>query len=163
MLVSTVEKLGDAWVPDEPPADDVPEDDGLVEDEDGLLDDPLELLPEADGVDELLPEADGVLDDEDGELDDAPEEPVELLSAADGVLDEEDCATASVDSAKSTAAVMMLKVLGMERASCWWKELRFNRASAVPMAPTGGPVIAVRATRPRRATRPLLLLTKSRS
>ena len=53
---------------------------------------------EVDGLvlDELEPEVDGVLLEDDGELD-----------------DEDDCATASVDNAKSTAAVMMLRVLGM--------------------------------------------------
>jgi len=53
-------------------------------------------------------DADGVLlDDEDG-----------VLGDADGVLDDEDdCATASVDSAKSTAAVVTLRVLDMDRAS----------------------------------------------
>ena len=82
-----------------PPADE----DGLVDEEeaeDGLVD-------EDDG---LLDEDDGVLDDDDGLLDDD-----------DGLLDdEEDCATANVDSAKSTAAVVMLRVLGMNRASGWW-------------------------------------------
>ena len=91
MLVSAVEKFGvdELDVLAEPPADDVSEE--LLElEDDGLLDD-------EDGV--LLVD-DGELDDVDGELD-----------------DDDDCATASVDSAKSTAAVMMLRVLGMDWAT----------------------------------------------
>ena len=67
------------------------------------LDELAEPPADDDGLDEL---EDGVLlEDDDGVLDDV-----------DGVLDDEDddCATASVDSAKSTAAVMMLRVLGMD-------------------------------------------------
>ena len=64
--------------------------------------------PPADDVsDELVELEDGVLLVEDGVLDDV-----------DGVLDDEDdCATASDDNAKSTAAVMMLRDLGMDSAS----------------------------------------------
>jgi hypothetical protein len=55
------------------------------------------------GDDELLEvspaDEDGVLDEDEGLLD-----------------DEEDCATARVDSANSTAAVVMLRVLGMDQA-----------------------------------------------
>ena len=80
--------------------------------------------PPADEVSELVelePEAAGVLEDEeeDGELAD----------------DEDDCATASVDSAKSTAAVMMLRVLGMEWRLWWLKKAApCLGASAVPFA-----------------------------
>ena len=96
MFVSAAEKLGIELllVEDVPPADDVSE---LVElepdEEDGLLVD-------EDGVLVLLDDDEGVLEDEDGELE-----------------DEDDCATASVDNAKSTAAVMMLRDLGMDSAS----------------------------------------------
>ena len=49
-----------------------------------------------------------------------------VLLEVDGVLDEEDddCATASVDSAKSTAAVVMLSVLRMDSSLLGgWVEL----------------------------------------
>jgi hypothetical protein len=71
-LVSASEKFGADMLLDEPLTEDEP---------------PAELLPDVDGVDE----------DDDGLLE-----------------DDEDCATANVDSAKSTAAVMMLRVLGMD-------------------------------------------------
>lgn len=91
----------------------------------------LELEPdEADGVDV---EDDGVLDvDEDGEL-------VELLPDIDGdedeglVVDDEDCATAAVDSAKSTAAVRMLRFLGIGKTSDSWETAAASGASAVPL------------------------------
>jgi hypothetical protein len=72
--------------------------------EDGLLvDEPVELLPLDEGE-----VAEGVLDDDDGLLD-----------------DEEDCATANVDSAKSTAAAVTLRVLRIWRspAGWWWQRL----------------------------------------
>ena len=90
MFVSADEKFGEELVlEDVPPAADEP-------------DDPIELEPEED---------DGVLDDEDGEL-------VEDDGLADEPLEDFDVsfATASDDSAKSTAAVMMLRVLGMDGA-----------------------------------------------
>ena len=61
----------------------------------------LDVLPD-DEVDGLAVEDEelGLVDDEDGL-----------------VVDEEDCATAAVDSAKSTAAVMMLRFLGIGEAS----------------------------------------------
>lgn len=66
----------------------------------------LDDEPPADDVSELVDE-DGVLLEDEGVLDEV-----------DGVLDEDDdCATASVDKAKSTAAVMMLRDLGMDSAS----------------------------------------------
>jgi hypothetical protein len=89
----------------------------------------VELLliePPADDVD------DGVLEDED-----------------DGVLDddEDDCATASVDSAKSTAAVVTLRVLDMNRASKGLvRAAPALRASVVPTAPGEGPAVALCAT-----------------
>ena len=86
LFVSAAEKFGDvALLLDAPPAADGREED--EEDEDGLLDgDPVELLPDTDGEDE-----DGLVLDED-----------------------EDCATARDDSANNTAAVVMLRVLGMK-------------------------------------------------
>jgi len=96
LLLSAAEKFGvvELELPEVPPDAD---EDGSEE-----LD---ELLSEADGV-ELLPDADGVellLDEDDGLV-------------ADGVDDDdvEDCATASVDRAKSTAAVVILRVFGMD-------------------------------------------------
>ena len=94
LFLSTAVKLGVEAL-DEPPADDMPEE-------------PLELLPVAEGE-----------DDEEPDAPDAPEAPVELLPDADGddeeglLGEEEDCATASDDSAKSTAAAVMLRVLIM--------------------------------------------------
>lgn len=84
----------------------------------------LDELPEAAGEDEL-PEAAGEDDDDDPDAPDAPDEPVELLPDADGeeadgddvegLLDEdEDCATANVESANRTAAVVTLRALGMD-------------------------------------------------
>ncbi|HUQ73731.1 MAG TPA: Crp/Fnr family transcriptional regulator [Burkholderiales bacterium] len=69
------------------------------------------------GVEALLLELDeppaALLPDADGDEEDGDEE--------DGLLDEdEDCATASVDSAKSTAVVVMLRVLGMEGSCFGW-------------------------------------------
>ena len=101
----------------------------------------LDEVPPADDVSEELlelePDVEGLLDDEDGVLDDV-----------DGVLDEDDdCATASVDSAKSTAAVMMLRLLGMDcflqrlnRAAPAW------RASPVPPESSEGLPIATLVT-----------------
>lgn len=74
---------------------------------------------------EELPEAAGEDEDDDPDAPDAPAEPVELLPEADGVevdgddveglLDEdEDCATANVESANRTAAVVTLRALGMD-------------------------------------------------
>ncbi len=99
--MSTSEKLGvDADVLLEvPPEDDMPEDEPVEDDGVEELDDDgrVELLPD------VLPEEPAVDDGVDG------------LDEEDDGLDEddEDCATASDDSAKSTAAVMMLRVLGM--------------------------------------------------
>ncbi len=121
MFVSAAEKFGvDVLLDDEPLAedgseDDEEEDDGVEEEDDGLLVVPLELLPETDGVDD---------DDEDG--------------LVDGLLDEdEDCATASVDSAKRTAAVVMLRVFGMDLASSGERNGETLRASAVPQPANG--------------------------
>ena len=94
--MSAAEKFGAELLDElaEPPADEV---DGVDEDEDeGVLDESVELL-----LPEALPETEGVDEDEDGELED----------------DEDDCATASVDSAKSTAAVVTLRVLVMSGIS----------------------------------------------
>jgi hypothetical protein len=94
LFVSTAEKLGaEELLALEPPLLDM----------DGLEDEPL---VELDGVVlEDDPLADGVVDCED-EVD---EEPV----AAGDDEEDEDCATASVDSANSTAAVMVPTVLSM--------------------------------------------------
>jgi hypothetical protein len=92
LFVSAAEKFGDEMLLDEPAAL-LPDVEGRVEDEDdedGVLDVSVELLPDADGVDE---DVDGLV--EDGLLED----------------EEEDCATANVDSAKSTAALVMPRVL----------------------------------------------------
>ena len=128
--MSAAEKLGvELLLVDEvPPADDVseepvelepevePEADGLLEDEDGVL---VLLLDDEDGE---LEDEDGVLEDEDGELDED-----------DG--EDDDCATASVDSAKSTAADMMLRDLGMDGASRGLvKTAPTLRASRVPLS-----------------------------
>ena len=129
MFVSADEKFGvELLLADEvPPADDVSEE-------------PIELELDEDGVDELedgvlLEEDDGVLDEVDGELD-----------------DEDDCATASVDSAKSTAAVMMLRDLGMDGASSGLKRTAPSIAcKACAAAPVEGPAVALRATRQREA------------
>lgn len=89
--MSAAEKFGDEMLLDEPAAL-LPDVEGRVEDEDdedGVLDVSVELLPDADGVEEV----DGLV--EDGLLED----------------EEEDCATANVDSAKSTAALVMPRVL----------------------------------------------------
>lgn len=78
-----------------PPVDEEP-------DEPVALPDEPELLPDAAGEDEepeLLPDAEGVDDDEDGDAD------LSLL------LDEELCATATLDSANSAAAVAALRTL----------------------------------------------------
>ena len=107
--MSAAEKFGDEdeLLLIEPPADDV-DDDGLVDEADGVLED----------------EDDGVLDD-----------------------DEDDCATASVDSAKSTAAVVTLRVLDMNRASKGLvRAAPALRASVVPTAPGEGPAVALCAT-----------------
>lgn len=90
--MSAAEKFGAELLDElaEPPADEV---DGVDE---GVLDESVELL-----LPEALPETEGVDEDEDGELED----------------DEDDCATASVDSAKSTAAVVTLRVLVMSGIS----------------------------------------------
>ncbi len=78
-------KLGAEELLEEPPAEALPA-------EEVLSVEPVELLePEAEGVDE---DVDGL--DDDG-LDD----------------EDEDCATASDDSANRTAAVVMLRALGM--------------------------------------------------
>ena len=107
MLVSADEKLGvDVLVLDELE----PDADGVDDEDDGALVE-LELL--SDGEDE----ADGVDEDED-----------------DGVLDDEDddCATASVDSAKSTAAVMTPRVLDIVEISGWLgkRHVRRKRCAA---------------------------------
>ena len=60
----------------------------------------LEDVPPADDVSEEVLEDGVLLEDDEGVLD-----------------DDEDCATASVDRAKSAAAVMMLRDLGMDSAS----------------------------------------------
>lgn len=98
LLVSTAEKLGAALLLAEAPL---------------LPDAPVEALPDVDcdalGAelpledmpDEPLPEDDWL-------------EPVAAGDEDDGVLlDDEDCATASVDSANSTAAVMVVAVLNI--------------------------------------------------
>lgn len=108
LLVSTDEKLGldelllepdmpldepEVLDPElEPPDAALPEDD-LSDDE------PVELLPEAAGEDDEEPDAAGEDD----------EEP--LLPDADGVDDDELCATATLDSANSAAAVAALRTL----------------------------------------------------
>lgn len=68
-----------------------------------LLDEPAALLPDVEGRVEDEDDEDGVLD----------------VSVEDGLLEdeEEDCATANVDSAKSTAALVMPRVLLMDEAS----------------------------------------------
>jgi len=98
LLASADEKFGvEAWLLEVPPADD---EDGSEE---------LELLSELDG---LLLEDDGVDEDED-ELDDG--------LVADGLDDEEeDCATARVERANRTAAVVMLRVFGMDESPEFW-------------------------------------------
>ena len=104
LFVSADEKFGVELLDDVPPEDD---------------EEPIELP-------EVEPDEDGVLEDEDGVL----------LDDEDGVLleDEDDCATASVDSAKSTAAVMMLRDLGMDGASSGLdKTAPCLRASCVPL------------------------------
>ena len=127
LLVSTAEKLGaevlldDAPaepVLDEPPAEALPEEllsEGLLEEPlaAGLLEEP-EALPDADGEDSVADGEDAAGDDEEGLLDD----------------EEEDCATASVDSANSTAAVVMLRALGMDETSCGWGKLHPCRVQA---------------------------------
>lgn len=120
--MSTLEKLGVELVL--PEADEGDDDD---EEDDGVLDDSLELLPETDGVDD----EDG-LDDEDDGLDD-------------------DCATASDDSANSTAAVAILRVLGMEKTFRCGGRAPDSRATAMPIALAEGLLIALAAT-----SRPLL-------
>ena len=95
----------------------------------------LDDEPPADDVSELVELEDGVLDEVDGVLDED-----------DG--DDDDCATASVDNAKSTAAVMMLRVLGMNYVLQWLdRPAPVKGASAVPPEPAQGLAIAVRATR----------------
>jgi len=93
--LSTAEKLGAELL-----LDDAPPDECCVLDEP-----PLAALPEEEG---LLDEPELELPDIDGE--DEDDEAAGLLLDFD---DEESFATASVDSAKSTAAVVMLRVLGM--------------------------------------------------
>ena len=94
------------------------------------------LLAEAEPPAEDASDEDGVLlVDEDGVLDDV-----------EGVLDDEDgdCATANVDSAKSTAAVVTLRVLDMDLASDGWTtKLAVDlRASDMPPASKEGRAIA---------------------
>ena len=93
----------------------------------------LDDEPPADDVSELVELEDGVLLEDDGVLDEV-----------DGVLDEEDdCATASVDNAKSTAAVVMLRVLGMNYVLQWLdRPAHTRRASPVPLESTEGLPIA---------------------
>jgi hypothetical protein len=113
LFLSTSEKLGADELPDEddvPPADEVPPEDDMPDelepplaagedDEEGVLDEP---------------DADGVLEDEDDGLLDVSVELLPLVADGDeddGLDDEDDdCATASVDSANSTAAVVTLRV-----------------------------------------------------
>jgi hypothetical protein len=107
LLVSTDEKLGDEALLEEPPAEALPDD--------MLPDEPLELLSDADGEDTDGEEADGDDEDDDGLLD-----------------DDEDCATANVERAKSTAAVVTLRVLGMEAPVVGWTNCSQPGASAMP-------------------------------
>ena len=99
------------------------------------------------GVELLLAEAEPPAEDasdEDGVL--LVDEDGVLLDDVDGVLDDEDedCATASVDSAKSTAAVVTLRVLDMDLASDGWTtKLAVDlRASDMPPASKEGRAIA---------------------
>lgn len=112
LFVSADEKFGVELLDDVPPEDD---------------EEPIELP-------EVEPDEDGELEDEDGVL--LEDDDGVLLDDEDGVLleDEDDCATASVDSAKSTAAVMMLRDLGMDGASSGLdKTAPCLRASCVPL------------------------------
>lgn len=107
LLVSTEEKLGAEELllePDVPPAEPLvlePPEAALPDLE--VSDEPDELLPDAageDGDDELLPDAAGA------------DEPDELLPEAAGEdEDDELCATATLDSANSAAAVAALTTL----------------------------------------------------
>lgn len=105
-FVSTDEKLGELelleLLPEAAGEDDEPEAAGEDDDPDApdepeaLLeesDDPLEVLPDADGEEAAGADEDGLLDDE-----------------------EEDCATANVESANRTAAVVTLRALGMDES-----------------------------------------------
>ena len=49
------------------------------------------------------------------------------------VVDEDDCATAAVDSATSTAAVRILRFLGIGKTSDSWETAAASGASAVPL------------------------------
>ena len=98
---------------------------------------------EADGDDDDDEDEDGKLDeDEDGELDDE-----------DGlVVDEEDCATAAVDSAKSTAAVMMLRFLGMGKTSDSWEDCACIRCKRRALAATPVTTEVTKKPRARRGS-----------
>ena len=115
LFLSTSEKLGADVLPDDedvPPADDGEEED----DEDGLLDEPLDdpvaLLPVADGDD-----AEGLLLD-----------------------DEDDCATASVDSAKRTAAAVTLRVFRIWRSPVGRETASGSPQAMCPDADVPGPI-----------------------
>lgn len=110
LFVSTLEKLGADELPEVelPPEAALPPDD-VPDDPLDMPDEPLELLPDAAGAEPLepLPDAAGA-------------EPLELPPAADGddvdlsllvLLDEELCASATLDSANSAAAVAALSTL----------------------------------------------------
>ena len=120
LFVSTDEKLGElallledplaAGLLDEPP-DDMPEE-------------PPELLPEAAGEDDEpdAPDEPEALEESDDPLEVLPDADGEEAAGADedGLLDdeEEDCATANVESANRTAAVVTLRALGIDESPC---------------------------------------------
>jgi len=118
LSLSTSEKLGVDVLPDDedvPPADDEPDEPELPE-----------VPPLADDGEDDEEDGEEDEDDEDGRLDEPLDEPLDppvaLLPVADGdedegLLDEdEDCATASVDSANSTAAAVTLRVFRIWRS-----------------------------------------------
>jgi hypothetical protein len=114
LLVSTEEKLGlDELLlePDIPPLE--PPDAALPDFE--VSEEPDELLPEAAGAEDEPDEPDELLPDAAGE--DEDDDP--LPDAAGEDEDEELCATATLDSANSAAAVAALRTLSfnMRRAS----------------------------------------------
>jgi hypothetical protein len=96
LFVSTAEKLGAEALLEVVPPEDMLPDAPLAELGVDML--PDELEPLADGV-----VVDGVVAEPDAP-DDAPDDWLEPVAAGDEEEEDEDCATASVDSAKSTAA-----------------------------------------------------------
>lgn len=109
LLVSTDEKLGEEALLEELPEAEGREDDDEDPDPPDAADESVELLPDVDGE-----EADGVEVEGD---------------EVDGLLldDDDDCATANVESAKRTAAVVTLRALGMYESPGGVVELRTGR------------------------------------